>query len=410
VSLPVGIADVDEARKVLADPFERGVIERTPTVPSESLSERVGAEVHLKLENLQRTGAFKVRGAYNKITSLSPQARQRGAVCASAGNHAQGVALAAKDLGVDALICMPEDAPISKIQATRQLGAEVVLEGRDYDEAYERARELEDERGLTFVHPYDDPAVIAGQGTTGLELVEAVAELDTVLVGIGGGGLAAGIATAIAGRSPDTRVVGVEPEGADAMYRSLREDERVRLQHVDTIADGLATRVPGETTFQIARERIDEVVRVDDDAIARAILHQLEHEKMVVEGAGAVPAAALLEDEIAVEDERVGLVVSGGNIDVTLLENIIERGLSRSGRHLAIEVPLPDRPGTLNGLLDVIAASRANIVNIKHDRRRLDTGLKHALVHVEMETRGPDHVDELLADLEDAGYEVRVDR
>jgi len=408
VSLPVGIGDVEAARQTLADPLQRGVVEHTPTMHSEALSEATGADVHLKLENLQRTGAFKIRGAYNRISALDEASREAGVVCASAGNHAQGVALAARDQGVEAVICMPEDAPISKVQATRELGAEVVLEGRDYNEAYDRAREIEADRGLAFVHPYDDPDVVAGQGTIGLEILEAVPDVDTVLVCVGGGGLLAGIATAIKAQRPDTRVIGVEPTGADALHRSLAAGERVELDAVDTIADGLATRSCGEIAFQVAREHVERVVTVDDDAIAGAILHLLEDEKSLVEGAGAAAGAALLADTLDVEGETLAALVSGGNIDVTLLDNIIDRGLARSGRHLEIEVPLPDRPGTLQELLDVIAASRANILEIEHNRRRLDVALNVALVRVELETRGPEHVDELLATLEDAGYDARV--
>jgi threonine dehydratase len=406
--LPVGIGDVEAARQTLADPLQRGVVEHTPTMHSEALSEATGADVHLKLENLQRTGAFKIRGAYNRISALDEASREAGVVCASAGNHAQGVALAARDQGVEAVICMPEDAPISKVQATRELGAEVVLEGRDYNEAYDRAREIEADRGLAFVHPYDDPDVVAGQGTIGLEILEAVPDVDTVLVCVGGGGLLAGIATAIKAQRPDTRVIGVEPTGADALHRSLAAGERVELDAVDTIADGLATRSCGEIAFQVAREHVERVVTVDDDAIAGAILHLLEDEKSLVEGAGAAAGAALLADTLDVEGETLAALVSGGNIDVTLLDNIIDRGLARSGRHLEIEVPLPDRPGTLQKLLDVIAASRANILEIEHNRRRLDVALNVALVRVELETRGPEHVDELLATLEDAGYDARV--
>ena len=408
MSLPVGIGDVEAARQTLADPLQRGVVEHTPTMQSEALSEATGADVHLKLENLQRTGAFKIRGAYNRISALDEASREAGVVCASAGNHAQGVALAARDQGVEAVICMPEDAPISKVQATRELGAEVVLEGRDYNEAYDRAREIEADRGLAFVHPYDDPDVVAGQGTIGLEILEAVPDVDTVLVCVGGGGLLAGIATAIKAQRPDTRVIGVEPTGADALHRSLAAGERVELDAVDTIADGLATRSCGEIAFQVAREHVERVVTVDDDAIAGAILHLLEDEKSLVEGAGAAAGAALLADTLDVEGETLAALVSGGNIDVTLLDNIIDRGLARSGRHLEIEVPLPDRPGTLQKLLDVIAASRANILEIEHNRRRLDVALNVALVRVSLETRGPEHVDELLATLEDAGYDARV--
>jgi threonine dehydratase len=408
VSLPVGFDDIEQARERLAQPVSEGTINESPLVDSQSLSRITGGRVHLKLENLQRTGSFKVRGAYNRIASLTEAERANGVIAASAGNHAQGVALAAAQLGVDATICMPEDAPISKIQATRSLGARVVLEGADYNEAYDRAREIEADESRTFVHPYDDPLVIAGQGTIGLELVEQTENLDVVLVCVGGGGLLAGVATALANASPDTRVVAVEPQGADALTRSLAAGHRVELDAVDTIADGLATRSCGELVFEIVQATVDEAVTVDDDAIARAILHLLENEKSVVEGAGAVPTAALLEGEVDVEGKDVGVLVSGGNIDVTLLANVIDRGLARSGRSLEVEVPLPDKPGSLHDVLGLIAGTRANIEEIEHSRRRLDVAVNQAVVRIQMETRGPDHVDELLTRLDEQGYAVEV--
>ncbi len=409
MALPVTLKDVEHAREVLAEPFERGIIKRTPLVEAEGLSAATGGRVHLKLENLQRTGAFKVRGAYNKIASMGDAERAAGVIAASAGNHAQGVALAARELDVRAVICMPEDAPISKVEATRALGAEVILEGADYNEAYEHAKQLETDRGLSFVHPYDDPAIMAGQGTIGLEIVESLPEVDVVLVSVGGGGLLSGIAAAVKGRSPETQVIGVEPEGASALHDSLAAGELVTLDKVDTIADGLATRKAGTIAFEMARALVDEIVVVDDDALARSILHLLEREKTVTEGAGAAPVAALLEGLVDVEGKTVAAVLSGGNIDVTLLEHIIDRGLIRSGRYLRIEVPLADRPGALAGLLDTIAETRANIAQISHNRRRLEIGLKQAIVHLELETRGPDHVDALLRILHEAGYDVAVE-
>ncbi len=401
---------IQAAHETLADPLKRGVIEHTPVLRAEKLSEATGAEVFLKLENLQHTGSFKVRGAYNRIANLSADDREAGVICASAGNHAQGVALAAREQGVHAVICMPEDAPISKVQATRELGGEVVLEGENYNAAYEHARALEQDHGYAFVHPYDDPLVVAGQGTLGVELVDQVEDLDAVLVGVGGGGLLAGIATAVHSLSPQTRVIGIEPEGANALARSLEQGRKVTLEGVDTIADGLATRSCGDIAYEVAQGIVDEVVVVDDDAIARAILDLLESEKTVTEGAGAVGPAALLEGAVDVEDQRVACVVSGGNIDVTMLANIIDRGLVRSGRSLAIEVPLADRPGSLHEVLGLLAQTRANITEIEHNRRRLDVGVNTALVRIEVETRGPEHVDELMDRLHEAGYDARLDR
>lgn len=402
----VTVDDIKAARAILKDPLDRGIIEETPLLRGEALSKATGADVYLKLENLQHTGSFKVRGAYNRIANLNQDEKDAGVICASAGNHAQGVALAARELGVEAVICMPEDAPISKVQATRDLGADVVLHGENYNAAYDHARELENEHGYAFVHAYDDPLVVAGQGTLGLELLDQLDHVDTVLVGVGGGGLLAGIATAIKHQSPRTRVIGIEPEGANALTVSLEKGQHVTLDTVDTIADGLATRSCGDIAYATAKEHVDDVLTVDDDAIARAILTLLETEKTVVEGAGAVGPALLLEDALDVHDETVACILSGGNIDVTLLANIIDRGLARSGRSLSIEVPLADRPGTLNEVLTILADTRANVTEVEHNRRRLDVGLKTAIVRIEMETRGPDHVDEILERLNQAGHDV----
>ncbi|MDX1610968.1 MAG: threonine ammonia-lyase [Candidatus Thermoplasmatota archaeon] len=408
--LPVTLDDIHAARDVLADPLERGVIKRTPTIRSDALSEQTGGDVFLKLENLQRTGSFKVRGAYNKIHSLPEEARKRGVIAASAGNHAQGVALAARDLDAPAVICMPENAPLSKVQATRALGAQVVLHGQDYNEAYDRAQAILQERGLTFVHPYDDPLVIAGQGTLALEILEAADdELDQVLVCTGGGGLLAGIAVGIKALSPETRIVGVEPTGAASLADSLKAKHRVRLDRVDTIADGLATRETGELTYRIAAELVDEVITLEDDAIANAVLFLLEREKSLVEGAGAIATAALLEGAVGADGERVAATVSGGNIDVTLLEHIIDRGLVRSGRYVKFEVPLQDRPGALRDLLDVIARTRANVHRVSHDHRVAEVGVRTVLVRIEAETRGSEHVGELLEALREAGYMVALE-
>ena len=409
MELPVTLADIERARVVLADPLARGVIKRTPTIRSDALSERLGGAVHLKLENLQRTGAFKVRGAYNRIHALSDAERSRGVIAASAGNHAQGVALAARDQGVPAVICMPEDAPLAKVAATKALGAEVILHGTDYLAAYEHAVELGKERGLTFVHAYDDPLIVAGQGTIGLELLDAVEDLDTVVVSVGGGGLIAGIAAAIKARSPDTQVIGVEPEGASAFHASRAAGKRVRLDRVDTMADGLATRETGELTWALCEELVDEIVTVPEPAIANAILFLLEHEKAVVEGAGAAAVAALLEGLVPVEGRTVAAVVSGGNIDVTLLEHVIDRGLVRSGRYLKFDVPLSDKPGALRDLLDVLARTKANVHRVDHSRKRADIGVRQVLVRVEAETRGPEHREAVLAALAGAGYLVSVE-
>ncbi len=397
---------IENARDILEDPITRGIIQETPVLRGEALSKATGAEIFLKLENLQHTGSFKVRGAYNRIANLTQDEANAGVICASAGNHAQGVALAAREQNVNATICMPEDAPISKVQATRDLGGNVILHGENYNAAYDHARSLETKHGYAFVHAYDDPLVVAGQGTLGLELLDQLDHIDTVLIGVGGGGLLAGIATAIKHETPDTRVIGIEPQGANALSMSLQKGNKVTLDTVDTIADGLATRSCGTIAYDTAQHLVDDVISVDDDAIAHAILTLLETEKTVVEGAGAVGPAALLEGTLNVRNETVACIISGGNIDVTLLANIIDRGLTRSGRSLSIEVPLADRPGTLNEVLTILADTRANVTEVEHNRRRLDVGLKTAIVRIEMETRGPDHVNEILERLNQAGHDV----
>ena len=386
-----------------------GVARRTPLERSRPFSELTGADVHLKLENVQRTGAFKIRGATNRIQTLSAAQRAAGVVTASAGNHGQGVALAAARLDVDATIVMPEHAAVQKVQATEGYGAEVVLHGEDYAAAAARAHELEAERGLTYVHAFDDDAVMAGQGTIGLELLEDRPDLDTVVVPVGGGGLVSGIATAVVEQRPDVRVVGVEPEGAASASRSLEAGHRVELDAVDTIADGLAASVVGERTFEVIRERVDEVVTVSDSEVAVAVMLLLERSKTLAEGAGAAGVAALLAGAFDfAPDETVVPVVSGGNIDTNMLTTVLMRGLVETGRYLKIRTVLPDRPGALVELSTVIADHRANIYAFKHDRTSRDVGLNDAEVEVDIETRGPEHVEALLDDLRTRGYDVDV--
>ncbi|MFB6157323.1 MAG: threonine ammonia-lyase [Haloferacaceae archaeon] len=400
----LSLSDVREARERV----ER-VARRTPLEYSPAFSEHTGAEVHLKLENFQRTGAFKIRGALNRIATLSPEQREAGVVTASAGNHAQGVALAATREGVDATIVMPEPAPISKIQATEGYGGRVVLHGEDYAEAQAHAHEIEEREGRTYVHAFDDETVMAGQGTIGLEVVEECPELDTVIVPIGGGGLIAGVATAVKGLVPDARVVGVQAEGAASAARSLREGEIYERDEVETIADGIATRRIGDRTFDVIRERVDEVVEVDDEEIAVALTRLLEREKALVEGAGAVALAALLEGKFDYgEGEVIVPALCGGNIDLNVLTTVVVRGLIATGRYLKIETVLKDRPGALVDLSTVIAEQEANIYAFHHDRTSRDVAMRDARVELELETRGPEHVEQLLDALETNGYEVDV--
>ena len=381
----------------------------TPLDYSHTFSEMTGADVHPKLECFQRTGSFKIRGATNRIRTLSDEEQAAGVVTASAGNHAQGVALAASRSGVDSKVVMPETAPISKVKATKSYGAEVVLHGADYDDAQARAHELEASEGRTYVHAFDDEYVMAGQGTLGLEIVEDCPDLDTVVVPIGGGGLISGVATAVKGRNPDARVVGVQAEGASTVAQSLTKGEPQGVDHVDTIADGIAVREVGSKTFPVIQERVDEVVTVSDDEIATALVLMLERGKTLVEGAGATPLAAVLEDKFDYEEgETIVPALCGGNIDLNLLTTVIVRGLVDQGRYVKVRTVLKDRPGSLNTLLDVVADERANIYAIQHDRTNRQIAMNATEVELDLETRGPEHVDRLLARIQDEGFEVTV--
>ncbi len=397
------LADVEAARERVAETARKTPLERSMT-----FSQRTGADIRLKMEHLQRTGAFKIRGATNKIALLDEAEREAGVVAASAGNHAQGVALAATRAGVDSTIVMPEYAPISKINATRSYGAEVVLHGIDYDAATGRAHEIEREEGRTYVHAFDDPAVMAGQGTIGLEIAEQCPEVDTVAVPIGGGGLIAGIATAIKALT-DARVIGVQAEGAASAAESLRKGEVVERDSVDTIADGIATRKIGEETFEVIKARVDEVVTVSDAEIANALTSLLERSKTLVEGAGAVPLAAVIEERFEYdEDETIVPTLCGGNIDLNVLTTVITRGLVERGRFLRIKTVLKDRPGALEELVELLTEYRTNIYAIEHDRASKDIAVNAAEVELDLETRGHEHVTKLIDALESNGYRVEI--
>lgn len=384
-------------------------IRHTPLERSNTFSQRTGADIHLKLELFQRTGAFKLRGATNRIGMLSESEREAGVVTASAGNHAQGVALAASRAGVDSTIVMPEHAPISKVNATEGYGGTVVLHGSDYNEAQSHAHEIEREEGRTYLHAFDDPAVMAGQGTVGLEIVDDCPEVDTVVVPIGGGGLIAGVATAVKGIDPEVRVVGVQASGAASAVESFEADEIVELDTVDTIADGIATRRIGTQPFEIIRERVDSVVTVSDPEIAMAISLLVERSKVVVEGAGATALAAVLADAFEYEPgETIVSLLSGGNIDPNVLTTVLMRGLVQSGRYVKLKTVLKDRPGALMELTRIIADNRANVYGIQHDRTARDIGMGSAEVVLDLETRGPDHVDQLVDSLENNGYPVET--
>ena len=399
--MPVTLADVEAARARL-----RGVIHETPCAYSQSLSDLTGARVFVKLENLQMTGSFKERGAANVLLQLSPAERKRGVVTASAGNHGLAVAFHAARLGVGAVIVMPEWAPLTKRTAARRQGAEVVLHGENYDEAYARAREIEAERGLVFVHPFDDPRVIAGQGTIGLELAAQVPDLEAVLVPVGGGGLAAGTAVAVKGRKPGVEVIGVQADEVAAMKAAWAGGERVTVPPAPTIADGIAVRRVGEHTLTLCRRWVDQIVSVSEEEIANAILLLLEIEKTVVEGAGAVPLAALVNKKVAEAGKTVALVLSGGNIDVNLISRIIERGLVKDGRIVRLAVMLRDRPGQLARLTALVAEMRANVLHILHDRAFSRARLGETEVELTLETSGREQIEAVKRYLTGAGYAV----
>ncbi|TQQ80710.1 threonine ammonia-lyase [Halonotius roseus] len=400
----LSLSAIQDARERIAD-----AVRLTPMEYSYTFSERTGAAVHLKLENFQRTGAFKLRGALNRITTLSAAEQDAGVVTASAGNHAQGVALAATRAGVDATIVMPEHAPISKVKATRRYGGRVVLDGVDYEEAQARAHEIEEKEDRTYVHAFDDEMVMAGQGTIGLEILEQQPDVETVIVPIGGGGLISGIATAIKAQQPDVRIIGVQAEGASSVIDSLAAGEIRSRDSVDTVADGIATRSVGEQPFEIIQERVDEVVTVSDEEIALALTLLLERSKTLVEGAGAVALSALLEDRFEYDDDEVIVpVLCGGNIDMNVLTTVILRGMIQLGRYLKIRTVLPDQPGALEGLIEIIADKGANIYEIHHERASREIGMSDTSVELELETHGPEHAADLLATLRDAGYTVDV--
>jgi len=398
---PLDAAAVEAARVRL-----QGAIYETPCAYSQTLSELSGAQCYVKLENLQMTGSFKERGAANLLLQLSAAERRRGVTAASAGNHGLAVAFHAARLGIPATIVMPTYAPLIKVTSARRYGAEVILHGANYDEAYERAQAVVAERDAVFVHPFDDARVVAGQGTLGLELVEQVEGLDAVVVPVGGGGLIAGVALAIKSRRPDVRVIGVQSAAVPGMERALAAGERVRVPAGATIADGIAVRRVGALTYELAARLVDNVVTVDEEELANAVLLLLEIEKTVVEGAGAAPLAALLNRSLGLTGGRVVLVLSGGNIDVTMLARIIERGLVKDGRLVRLGVVLQDRPGALARLTAQLAEERANILQIEHDRAFAGQPIGSTEVELTLETSGRKHIDAIKQRLESAGYSV----
>ncbi len=400
MDLPVTLDDVRAARVLL-----EGVARLTPLEGSRPLTERVGGPVHLKCENLQRAGSFKIRGAYTRISGLTPQERARGVVAASAGNHAQGVALAASMLGAKATVFMPTGAPIPKVQATRGYGAEVRFVGQTLDEALVAAQAFERETGAVLIHPFNHRAIVAGQGTVGLEILEQCPDVRTVVVCTGGGGLLAGVALAVKSLRPDVRVVGVQAEQAAAYPASLAAGHPVPLATMTTMADGIAVGCPGEVPFAIVRELVDEVRAVPEASLTRAMLLCLERAKLVVEPAGAAGVAAVLDDPTAFEPPVV-IVLSGGNVDPLLMLRLLRHGLTAAGRFLSIAVRVPDRPGNLATLLGVLAETDANVLDVVHHRTEAALSHDEVEIDVELETRGPDHAAAVLARLAQAGFTV----
>ena len=363
-------------------------------------------DVYLKLECLQRTGSFKVRGACYKISQLSDEEKAHGVIACSAGNHAQGVALGATAHGIKSLICLPAGAPISKVEATKGYGADVCLVPGVYDDAYQKAIELRDEKGYTFVHPFDDPNVIAGQGTIGLELIDQVKDMDAVVVPVGGGGLISGVAFALKTLNPHIKVYGVQAAGAASMVQSLHVHNRECLSSVSTIADGICVKEPGELTYEICSKYVDDIVTVSEDEICAAILQLLEKEKVVAEGAGATSVAAVMFNKVPVKGKKVVCIVSGGNIDVTILNRVVERGLAKSGRIAIINVELDDKPGKLVEVASVIAKAGANITNVYHDRNSDSEKVNSCILRVICETRNQEHVAAINNALRESGFKL----
>ncbi|MEU7040147.1 threonine ammonia-lyase [Streptomyces varsoviensis] len=398
----ISLDDVRSAQKMLS-----GVSRPTALEGSRFLSGLIGAPVHLKCENLQRTGSFKVRGAYVRIAGLGPAERAAGVVAASAGNHAQGVALAASLLGVGSTVFMPEGAPLPKVAATREYGAEVRLRGQVVDETLEAAQEYARQTGAVFIHPFDHPDIIAGQGTVGLEILEQCPEVRTIVVGIGGGGLAAGIAVAVKALRPDVRVVGVQAAGAAAYPPSLAAGHPVSIEAPTTMADGIKVGRPGDVPFKIVGDLVDEVRTVSEDELSSALLLCLERAKLVVEPAGASPVAALLSAPEAFEGPVVA-VLSGGNVDPLLMQRTLRHGMAAAGRYLSLRLRLTDRPGALAALLDVLSVVDANVLDVSHVRTDPRLGLAEAEVELHLETKGPEHCVEVRTALREAGYSVRA--
>lgn len=382
----------------------KNVVRQTDVLPAPKLNPE--AEIYLKTENLQITGSFKVRGSYYKMSRLSDEEKARGVIACSAGNHAQGVALSAQKNGIKAVICLPDGAPISKVEATKSYGAEVCLVEGVYDDAYRRALELRDEKGYTFIHPFNDEDVIAGQGTIALELAEQIPDMDAVIVPVGGGGLIAGMAFTLKSLNPNVKVYGVQASGAPSMYNSVRGGKIETLSGVSTIADGIAVKQPGDLTYALCRQYVDEIVTVTDDEIAAAILALMEQHKLVTEGAGAVSVAAAMFNKVDIRGKKVVCLLSGGNIDVTILSRVISRGLLMSGRTCQLMIELADKPGQLKNVSRIIADLGGNVISVHHERANEGSDVNGCYLRIVLETRNQAHIAEINKALTDFGFKL----
>lgn len=399
----ISLEEIKKARETLA-----GIAGRTELAYTNTLSDLTGNRIYLKMENQQRTGSFKLRGAYNKVANLRADEKQHGIIASSAGNHAQGTALAGTLFGIPSTIVMPKNAPLSKVKATRSYGANVVLHGTVYDEAFAEAQRIQAEQGLTFIHPFNDPMVIAGQGTIGLEILEDLPDIDAVVVPIGGGGLIAGIALAVKMLKPRVKVIGVQTKNMPSMAEAIAQKRVVTCNGSPTIADGIAVKTPGELTFRIIQQYVDDIVTVDEEEIASAILLLLERVKTIAEGAGAVAAAAVLNRLPGNKRQNIAAVISGGNIDVNMMSRIINKGMAKSGRKVIFNMIIPDKPGSLWRLLQLTAETGANVLNVTHHRESRNVPIGYATVELELETADQEQIDAIKQLMEQHQYCVNI--
>lgn len=386
----------------------KSVARKTDLIAASNLGK--GLDLYLKTENLQVTGSFKVRGAYYKISQLTPEEAAKGVIACSAGNHAQGVALAATRMGIKSVICMPDGAPIMKVENTKNLGAQVELVPGAYDEAHDRAVQLQAETGMTFIHPYDDELVIAGQGSIGLEILDQLPDVEAVIIPIGGGGLISGVAFAIKSLRPEVKIYGVQAAGAASMFNAFRDHKYETLDKVNTFADGIAVKTPGETTFDIISKYVDDIVTVSEDEIATAILTLMEKQKLIAEGAGATPVAAALFNKLPLAGKKTVCLVSGGNIDVNILSRVITRGQITTGRKADLVIVLDDRPGQLRQVSEIVSNCGANVVGVQHNRSDVNMPITGCYLKLELETRDQAQIDEIKTKLHEAGFQLLHDK